>query len=250
MIDNTFHDAVCILFSGGSDSSLTAYRAASKFETVHLLTFKHFGHISIENSRRSFSALNAALPGKFIHNIIRIDDTFLRIYNRNYFKNLFKYGTLTLQFTCFACQASFIIHTIIYCLKNGIRYVWDGANTEYEEASPMQIKTVKEQIKKFYADYGITHESPIYEEYETARSDFQLYKLGLREKPNIKDDSVLYKKYQGYCKFMPASTIWLHYKKLCRSFPKDVQKDILQHWNEYMDYFRKLINLEMPKKVI
>jgi len=232
----------CVLFSGGSDSSLTAYLSAQEFVKVHLLTYKQFGQLNIENSKISFNVLDQKMPGKFIHEIIDISNMFLKIYNRNYLRNLFKYKTLQMQFPCFACQSCFHINTIIYCKKNTITEVRDGANTEYEEASPMQIEIVRKEIKGLYREYGINHASPVYHEYETNRSDFQLYKLGLRPKPNIKDDRDLYRAYQGYCRFMPGSTLFLEYWKKCNGFPTKVQQGILKHWLEEVDFLRGLID--------
>lgn len=234
-------NCVCVQFSGGSDSTLTAYKVSQEFAQVHLLTFRHFGHIDIENSRRSFTKLDKKFPGKFYHSIIDVDDIFERIYYHQYLKNFLKYRSLLLQFTCFACQAAFQISTIIYCKKNNIFHVRDGANTEYEDASPMQMIEVKKEIKRFYTFYGIIHDSPIYDEFDTDRSDNQLFRLGLREQPNIKNNPQLYKKYQGYCKFMPASTIWLRYQKKCKGFPDVVQKLTLKHWIEEINYFKQLI---------
>lgn len=232
----------CILFSGGSDSSLTAYRMSLEFDEVHLLTYKHFGQVDIENSKLSFAVLDKKFPGKFVHLITDVSDMFLQIYNRRYIRNLLKYRTLQLQFTCFACQACFHVNSIIYCLKNDIHDVRDGANTEYEEASPMQIPIVKKEIVKFYADYGITHESPIYEEHESARSDHQLFELGLRPQPNIKDDIDMYKAYQGYCRFMPGGVLFLNYWKRCKGFPDKVQLMMREHWMEEVEFLKNLIN--------
>ena len=233
--------AVCIQFSGGSDSSLTAYRMSLEFGKVHLLTFKQFGLIDIENSKKSFAILNEKFPGKFKHTLIDVSDMFLRIYNRHYFRNLIKYRTLQIQFVCFACQACFHVQTIIYCLENGIRDVRDGANAEYEEASPMQIPIVKKEIVKLYADYGITHDSPVYEEHKTDRSDHQLFKLGLRPQANIKDDIEMYKAYQGYCRFMPGGVLFLNYWKRCDGFPEKVQLKMREHWLEEVDFLKSLI---------
>lgn len=239
---DTLNRAVCIQFSGGSDSSLTAYKMSLEFEKVHLLTFRHFGHVNIDNSKKSFARLEEKFPGQFVHTFLDVDDMFLELYNRRYIRNLMKYRSLLLQFTCFACQACFHVNTIIYCKNNNIADVRDGANTEYEEASPMQIKIVKQEIVKLYADYGITHASPVYEEYDTERSDHQLFKLGLREQANIKDDEELYKKYQGYCKFMPGSTLFLNYWKGGKNFPENVQVKMREHWLEEVDFFKQLIN--------
>lgn len=212
------------------------------FDSVHLLTFRHFGHISIENSRLSFAGLDEKIPGKFVHAIIDVDDIFEKIYYHRYVRNLLKYRSLLLQFTCFACQASFQVATIVYCYKNNINHVRDGANTEYEDASPMQMMEVKKRIKKFYASFGITHDSPIYSEYETDRSDHQLFQLGLREREDVKGDPELYKKYQGYCSFMPGSTLFLRYRTRCEKYPHDVQALTHTHWLEEEEFFREVID--------
>jgi len=236
------HKSVCIQFSGGSDSSLTAYRMSLEFDKVHLLTFKHFGQMGIENSRKSFEVLSEKYPNKFTHTLIDVSDLFQKIYYHHYLRNLFKYRTLQLQFVCFACQACFHVNTIVYCKQNNIADVRDGANAEYEEASPMQIPTIKKEIVKLYADYGIIHDSPVYYEYETDRSDHQLFKLGLRPQANIKDDMEMYKKYQGYCRFMPGGVIFLNYWKRCKDFPEKVQLKMKEHWFEDVDYLKSLID--------
>lgn len=233
---------VCILFSGGSDSSLTAYRMTLEFDKVHLLTFRQFGQIDIENSKRSFAILEEKFPGKFKHVITDVSDMFLRIYNKHYFRNLLKYRTLQMQFVCFACQASFIINTIIYCKRNNISDVRDGANAEYEEASPMQIPIVKKEIAKLYAGYGIAHDSPVYNEHLEDRSDHQLFELGLRPQANIKDDIEMYKKYQGYCRFMPGGVLFLNYWRRSKGFPEKVQLKMKEHWLEEVDFLKSLID--------
>jgi len=106
----------------------------------------------------------------------------------------------------------------------------------------MQIAIVKKEIVKFYADYGITHASPVYEEHEQTRSDHQLFKLGLRPQPDIKDDMEMYKAYQGYCRFMPGGVLFLNYWKRCKSFPEKVQLRMREHWIEEVDFFKSLIN--------
>jgi len=235
----------CILFSGGSDSSLTAYRMGLESDEVHLLTYKHFGQMDIENSKRSFAILDRKFPGKYRHVMKDVSDMFLKIYDRRYLRNLLKYRTLQLQFTCFACQACFHINIIVYCIKNDIHDVRDGANVEYEEASPMQIPIVKKEIVKLYAEYGIRHESPVYEEHPNKRSDHQLYELGLRPQPNIKDDMEMYKKYQGYCRFMPGGVLFLNYWRRWKGFPKKVQLMMREHWLEEVDFFKSLIETHL-----
>lgn len=241
------HNSVCVQFSGGSDSSLTAYRMSLEFDKVHLLTFRHMGQMDMENSRKSFAALDRKLPGTFIHTMIYVNDMFVRIYNRRYLRNVVKYRTLQLQFACFACQACFHVNTIRYCNENSISDVRDGANTEYEEASPMQIDIVKKEIRRLYSHYGITHDSPIYDEYKTDRSDHQLFKLGLRPQANIKDDLDMYKAYQGYC-FMPGGVLFLNYWRRCSGFPEKVQWKMREHWLEEVDFLTSLIDEKVSDK--
>ena len=76
MDNNVQHSSVCVQFSGGSDSSLTAYRMSLEFDKVHLLTFMHKGQIDISNSKKSYSILNEKYPGKFIHKMIDVNDMF------------------------------------------------------------------------------------------------------------------------------------------------------------------------------
>lgn len=215
---------------------------SQEFERVHLLTFKHMGHMGIENSHRSFKVLNDRVPGKFKHTFVDVSDMFSRLYRHRYIQNLIKYRTLQMQFTCFACQACFHVNTIIYCLKNNIRDVRDGANTEYEEASPMQIKIVKNEIEKLYRSYDISHESPVYEEHSRNRSDSQLFELGLRPASNIKDNEAMYKAYQGYCKYMPGSVLFLNYWKRSKDYPEKVQSKMLHHWLEEVDFMKQIID--------
>ena len=106
----------------------------------------------------------------------------------------------------------------------------------------MQIEIVKKEIKKLYAEYGINHDSPIYNEYTNDRSDHQLYRLGLRPQPNIKDDDELYKAYQGYCRFMPGSVLFLNYWKRRSDFPEKVQRLMLKHWQENVGFLRGMID--------
>ena len=101
---------------------------------------------------------------------------------------------------------------------------------------------VKKEIVKLYADHGITHASPVYDEHAADRSDHQLFKLGLRPQPNIKDDMEMYKKYQGYCRFMPGGVLFLNYWKRSKGFPEKVQLKMKEHWLEEVEFLKGLID--------
>lgn len=137
--------AVCVQFSGGSDSTLTAYRMSREFSQVHLLTFRQNGQLGIENSRKSYALLNDKFPGKFIHTMIDVNDMFVQIYNRRYLRNLLKYRTSSCSSSASpARHASTSILLFIACKMRYRTYATAPTGT----ASPMQIEIVKREIKK------------------------------------------------------------------------------------------------------
>ena len=153
---------------------------------------------------------------------------------------------MTIFFGCFICQASFHIRSIVYCVKNNIFNVRNGANTEYSDASPMQIEIVMKEISKFYSDYGITIDSPIYNLHEEKRSDHILFELGLRKERNVKGDAETYKKYQvGTCKLGSCGGLGVQYWKRKNGYPKIVQTKLRKHWLEEIPYYKSLIDEEV-----
>lgn len=244
-MNNGSQHSVCILFSGGSDSSLVAYRMSLEFEKVHLLTLTHSFQFDIGKSAIGFSFLDKKFPGKFKHVFIDINEILMQVYKHNYFKYLLKYRTLNMLFGCFACQAAFHASTIIYSIKNNIFDTRDGANIEYGDFSPMQVEIVNTEMKKLYADYRITHDSPIYHEHQKNRSDHQLYELGLRPEANVKSDTNTYLKYQGFCKLGSCSAVASYYLKHCKGYPESVQMRIKEHWIEMVPFLKNLINQKL-----
>ena len=245
----------CVQYSGGTDSTYVAYLASLEFEKVHLISFYHsymFAEskkknkiVAIEKLKLSFDILTKKFPGKFQLVYIDIDDLLRQIANRQHFRNLIKYRTINMFFGCFKCQACFHVKTIAYCLKNNIYHVSDGANTEYGEISPMQIKIVMDEIDKLYKEYGITHTSPIYYEHGEKRSDHLLYELGLRPERNIKGDEKTYTKYQGYCKLGACGGVGQQLWKRSKGYPEIIQTKIKEHWIEEVPFIKSLIDNEL-----
>lgn len=252
---NKPQNSVCVQFSGGTDSTYVAYLMSLEFEMVHLVTFTHSyqdplaqnkNMIVKENkSKISFDILNNKFPKKFKHIIIDVNDLMSQMLNRHHFKNLIKYRTINMFFGCFVCQACFHIKTIIYCLKNNIFNVRNGANIEYDDISPMQIKIVIKEINKFYLDYGIDYDSPIYYNHKEKRSDQLCYELGLFPERNIKGDESTYMKYQFYCKLGSCGGMGQQYWKHCKGYPKTIQTKLREHWIEEVPYLKSIINQEL-----
>jgi len=84
---------VCVLFSGGSDSTLTAALLAKDFKNIHLLTFKFSGIVLPEKSSVNAMRLkNFFKNTNFLHKIIDVDKYFKNFYYEKFFTYFKKYG--------------------------------------------------------------------------------------------------------------------------------------------------------------
>ena len=151
-----------ILFSGGTDSTLTAALLQDKFDLIHLITYDRFGIFEVENSKENAKKLQEKYgKEKFIHRIINFDEVFKRISYEKYFKNLMKFGFMNLS-TCGLCKLSMHVLTVVYCLENKVSYVADGANKGME-IFPAQMDTVLEQLRHMYGEFDIEYTNPVFD---------------------------------------------------------------------------------------
>lgn len=181
---NNINKEISVLFSGGSDSTLTAFKLCEQFKKVHLLTFTHSYDDFVENSRinvRKFQ--NIFGKEKVIHKIIDIEPLWKEIYRETWGQDLKKYGHYIIACGCGACKLAMHTATIIYNLENKIFFSADGANQESKFTLPAQMKGVIKELKKFYNEYGIIYNNPVYTETKT---DWKVHKLGLSNKKNKK----------------------------------------------------------------
>lgn len=155
-------DRVVVLFSGGSDSLLTAALAAERFDEVYLVTYHRLGFSGTENSARGAEALaNKYGAGRIHHEIIDITKLFKHVSYERYLHNLRKHKLFLLS-TCGLCKLSMHIRTLIYCEDRGIQHVCDGANKGMS-LFPAQMVGVLEIMKDLYADFGISYTNPVYD---------------------------------------------------------------------------------------
>ncbi len=208
------HREICIRYSGGTDSTLAAAGMAEHFKKVHLLTFNtsypvfSFGLIQSDptNAATHIPYLQDRYGAdKFVHRILEVgnlrDDIYFNDYQKAAVEKDFNRVNL-----CPSCVLSMHIHTIIYCLQNGIKYVSDGANIE-TGVLPWQTQYLRNllEFQQFYKEFGISYIiNPDYHE----NSDTRLKQLNLIPDPNSKKYAFR-KKTQQFC-------IPIHMQSLCK----------------------------------
>ncbi|MBI5452894.1 hypothetical protein HY945_05535 [Candidatus Gottesmanbacteria bacterium] len=153
---------IIVLYSGGTDSTLTAALMAERFEKVHLITYERFGIFSATNPVINVQKLKQKFgDDKFTHRIIREDRLFKYVSYERYLYNLVKYRFFLLS-TCGLCKLSMHIRTIIFCLNNKIFNVCDGAHQDMR-LFPDQMISVINEIRKMYAVFGIEYTNPVFD---------------------------------------------------------------------------------------
>lgn len=187
---------VIILYSGGSDSTLTAYLMAKRFNKIHLITYNSYAMIGIKGSNVNFITLCKIFgKEKFVRKIIDIDSLIKKVYYENYLQDLIKYGAYLVAF-CNACKAAMHLSNIKYALENNIKFVCSGSTKASSDVQIDQSSKFFPILKKFYKKYGITYFTPVH---DIVRTDEILYELGLIKKKEIKFPSRHYMENQAGC---------------------------------------------------
>jgi len=174
---------VSVMFSGGSDSTLTAALACQKFDRVQLLTYKIPGIRAVARAADSAGRLQERFgPDRVLHWTVDNTDLFRRLYYASYLADLATYGPYMSVLSCAACQLAMHVRTILHDLRHGIHFAWDGQQRE-REMWPMQMAPVLREVRKFYASYDIRYENPVFDREHTDR---ELFAMGLASSRAIK----------------------------------------------------------------
>lgn len=153
---------VCILYSGGSDSTCVAALAAKCFQEIHLLTFSEDATKNSPLPTKNTEYLRAKYPEtKFVSFHYDIDRLVKELSYENYVGTFRKHGLLVLA-TCAYSSLSWHIRTIIHCREHGITEVQDGLTRELMHF-PGHMDEVIEVFRKLYSSYGITYTNPVRE---------------------------------------------------------------------------------------
>lgn len=237
-------EQICVRFSGGTDSTLAAATMAPRFKRVHLLTFNTtfkmnlLGLINSDPSNASANADNLRRrfgQEKFVHRISNFGHVRNQIYFRDYLPH-FPTRDFTRVTFCPACVMAMHIETIIYCLKNGIRYVSDGATIEsgvlkWQTQNPYNMV----EMRDFYKMFGLKY--LINPNYYLMDSDKELYRLGIIERESVRKRYHYRRKTQQYC-------ILIQFQSLCRRLHGRVGNSTASSFSEaglISNYFRTKI---------
>jgi hypothetical protein len=244
-------DEVTVEFSGGSDSTLAAAIGAERFEKVHLLTATHEGlknigrmEVQIENLKNRYG------EGKIVTFRTDIRDLLRRIYYDNYFRNVIRFGTHMAAFSCVACKMAMDTETVVCNLKNGVRYVFDGQQRE-KQMWPMQMESVIELMRGFFAEYDLVYECPVY---DIKRTDEVLYEKGVTNVSEVKFraiigrdpgsafETAMERSYQASCYGATIPNIFLvgYYIPLWGQHRHEAKS--LSYYEEKLDLLRELIS--------
>lgn len=152
---------VAILFSGGTDSTLTAAMLTEQFDEIHLITYNRFGFHEADNTKTQSEMLKEKYgQDRFVHVFINVDKLFKHVSYENYLKNLKDFGFFNLS-TCGLCKLSMHVKTIDYALDNAIAVVADGAN-QAMSMFPAQMEPVINEMKLLYNHFGIQYITPVF----------------------------------------------------------------------------------------
>jgi len=176
MVDKS-KEEVAIQFTGGKDSTYLALLMANQFKKVHLLTFHHSLIRDLERVSVNVCKLQRLFgTKKFESVIVDIEEVLRKLYQGDFLRDVVRYGGYGANNFCGACRLAMMTHTIVYCLRNRIKYVRDGSNVSGFDLSqqPWSLPI----IKQFYLGFGLDYETPLY---KNERNDIELLKSGLAD---------------------------------------------------------------------
>jgi len=155
------YNKTAVMFSGGTDSMLTAALDAHKFEKVHLITYDRLGLFSVTNTEMNAKKLKDKYgESKFDYHLIKIDKLTRYVFYERYLYNLKRHGFFLLSI-CGLCKLAMHVRTLIFCLDNNIGNVSDGAN-QGMNLFPAQMAEVLSELKDMYAKFGIRYSNPVF----------------------------------------------------------------------------------------
>ena len=150
-----------VLFSGGSDSTYTAYRMSERYERIHLLTFSRPGIGDVSKSEINFQRLQRKLgEDRVFHYYFPVDRLYRYFSYGHYLKDLWRFGFLNLS-TCGLCKLAMHARAMLFCIEHGYTDICDGANINMY-VFPAQIERCMDEIRGAYTRYGVRYFNPFY----------------------------------------------------------------------------------------
>jgi len=272
-MDKEKEKTAIVLFSGGTDSTLTAALVEEHYSSIELITYSRYGIFEAENASKNAQLLIDKFGRKISHKIIDFEKVFKKIAYQKYIKNIVEHGFMNLS-TCGLCKLSMHVMTIAYCLENKISYVADGANKGME-LFPAQMKDVIAEIRELYKAFNITYENPVFE-YEPPEDKSlikdkemanlvnpkktpstqklntagkKLYELGLSPEANIKGSKYDRNRQPRCYQFVLFST-YINKWYLPRKSKEEYQKETLTYYKKKIAFAKELLENKKENKGI
>lgn len=244
------NEGVSLLFSGGWDSTLAAYKLCETFRKVHLLTYYHSNSDFTEKSKVNVNNLkNIFGSDNIIHNIIDIDQLKGILYRGTWRQDRKKYGLFLINCECSACRIAMFARTLVYNLENNIGYLASG---EVENAPFQLITGLSDKLdilkKDLCEDYGIVYQRPVYHEKNPHK---RLFELGLidKEVEHIKFPyEYLFHETQPTCYVGPFSPIFNKFYYLPYHGKNTFEEMKLRYFTEKLEIAKEWINEYFEKK--
>ena len=153
-------ESVALMFSGGVDSTVAAIRLLDDFERVHLLTYSNgYGHYAFGRTRRRIRELDERYPDRFVHFEASIKQMFNEVGLSTIKEDYGRFGSAFMW--CMGCKLCMHARSIIYCRRNGIRFMSDGSAADSDEMVEQMLLSVS-MIHWLYRDWGIDFFVPVY----------------------------------------------------------------------------------------
>jgi hypothetical protein len=208
-----------VLFSGGSDCTLAAAQVAQsgEFDEIVLMTYEVPVSCLDGNSKKNIPALQKAFPSvAFTHAMKPVGNIIDKVISKRKLSFVLKHGLIEASF-CLHCRLGMHVCTIMYCLDNGIKAVFDGSNITMALWVD-QTREGIEMVDRLYAAFGITIAHPVFyyggddlfnlvrflspEDKERATNkstSSQLHEMGIVERSDHKSDLIASYRAQPVC---------------------------------------------------
>jgi predicted subunit of tRNA(5-methylaminomethyl-2-thiouridylate) methyltransferase len=168
---------IALMFSGGVDSTMAALRLAERYDGVDLVTYHNgYGHYKMMRTARRANQLAKRHPNVFTHNILSIQNDFERFVLSSLEQDYDDHGSGFVW--CLGCKLVMHMRTVLFCLEKGITMAADGSSGDTAEMVEQMPASVQ-RIRRFYQEYGIGYETPVYEA-KRADSITELKRLGYK----------------------------------------------------------------------
>ena len=180
-------DEICIMFSGGIDSTLCSAICANKYKKLHLLTFDNGAILYLKEANKTAMKLKDNFgKNEFTHQVICIRDLMKLLMNSKLDDFIDYKSPFVLDISCRLAMAT---KTILYCLENNILNSADGSNYEqskrdgtligFKGASEQNLGFL-EETRELFKKYGINFSNPVY---KIKNRKKELKKVGINRLP-------------------------------------------------------------------